>query len=108
LFASSQLPFDGFSGELLRYPIFVDDPKGMRKYFRKNGNIYLGDWYSNVIDPKGTDLASIGYIKGSCPQAEEMAEHIINLPTYPTLSQTDLEKVGMILKAYVKSQRNNH
>lgn len=107
LFASSHLPYDTFAGKLLRYPLFVNSPKNARNYFRKHGTIYLGDWYGNIIDPKGTDLVSVGYTKGSCPQAENMAAHIVNLPTYPTLSKTDLEKVGMILKAYGKSERNN-
>ncbi len=64
----------------LRYPILVDEPAKVIQRAKKQG-ILLGNWYHNVIDPKGVDLNAIGYDRGSCPRAEELATQSINLPT---------------------------
>lgn len=85
----------------LRFPILVDDPDSYIKFFRKKG-IYLGRWYSEIIDPKGTNYQKISYLTGSCPNAEMVAKKIINLPTYPTMTMHDVEKVIRMLKAYAK------
>lgn len=89
-----------FAGPLLRYPFFTTNPIRMKQYFRKHANIYLGDWYSNVIDPVSTNWIDVMYQKGSCPEAEYVAHHCINLPTYPTLTKTQAEKIAMLLTEY--------
>jgi perosamine synthetase len=70
----------------LRFPLFVDNPHSII-FNAKRSHVLLGNWYHNVIDPKGVDMAKINYIKGSCPRAEYASEHIINLPTKISLSQ---------------------
>lgn len=90
---------------LLRYPLLVDNPKELKQFAKKFG-VILGDWYSNVIDPKGTDLEKVFYTKGSCPKAEYMASSIINLPCYPTLTRKEREKVVKIVLAYDKSKKH--
>jgi dTDP-4-amino-4,6-dideoxygalactose transaminase len=64
----------------LRYPILVGTPAGLQTRAKRSG-VLLGNWYHNVIDPTGVDFARVQYKKGSCPQAEAVAERIINLPT---------------------------
>jgi dTDP-4-amino-4,6-dideoxygalactose transaminase len=75
----------------LRYPMDVPSPDALRKKARKKG-ILLGNWYHNVIDPTGVDLAKVGYKKGSCPKAEAAAAHMINLPTLIGASQAETVK----------------
>lgn len=72
----------------VRYPILVDDPVRIREAGKKRG-ILLGNWYHNVIDPKGVDFGAVGFIEGSCPNAEYVALHCINLPTRVSSSQAD-------------------
>ncbi len=79
---------------LLRYPLLVKNRVEVLSDFKKL-KIILGNWYSNVIDPKGVDIKSIGYT--TCPTAEYVAQHIINLPTYPTFSKKDSMKIIAIL-----------
>lgn len=83
----------------LRFPILVNDRDKMLSFFKKRG-IYLGKWYSEVIDPKGVDLKKVFYQKGSCPNAEFIAQRIINLPTYPTIQISQIEKIIRLLKKY--------
>jgi dTDP-4-amino-4,6-dideoxygalactose transaminase len=70
----------GSETSYMRFPKIVDKPRETILKAKKQG-ILLGDWYHNVIDPFGVDFTSVGYIKGSCPRAEDAAKHIINLPT---------------------------
>lgn len=69
----------------LRFPKLVDHPEEVVARAKKQG-ILLGNWYHHVIDP-----VPFGYIKGSCPKAEEAAKHIINLPT--RISEKDAKRV---------------
>ena len=61
--------------------------------FAKKKKILLGRWYSQIIDPRGTDLQRIGYKMGSCPQAEKTAKVCLNLPTYPRLTFPEAQRV---------------
>lgn len=90
----------------LRFPIISENRDEIVNFFKKN-KIYLGDWYSNIIDPKGVDFEKIFFEKSSCPKALYYASQVINLPTYPTMTINDAKKVVKLLKEYVSSRRNN-
>ncbi len=65
----------------LRFPIRLDDPKPLIDYLRTQ-HIFIGDtWYDAPIGPKNY-LAKTNYQAGSCPSAEDLAKHIVNLPTH--------------------------
>lgn len=91
---------------LLRYPMLVENSEQCIKALRKK-HLYIGNWYSHVIDPKGVSLKNLGYTHGSCPQAEKIASHIINLPTYNALSEKDVYTILRALKPYVTDKGNN-
>ena len=42
----------------------------------------------------------MGYIKDSCPVAEEVADKIVNLPTHINISSKTAEKIGVLIKKY--------
>ena len=70
----------------LRFPILVKNPNMLMSNAKRQG-ILLGNWYRNTIDPVGVDYASIGYITGSCPYAENISKQIVNLPTNITIEE---------------------
>ncbi len=76
----------------LRFNILTIKTSELLERARKQG-ILLGNWYRQVIDPIGVDLKTIGYKKGMCPKAEELANLSINLPTYSRLTKNDLDAV---------------
>lgn len=94
------------SSPLLRFPIQVKDPQDIKMYFRKH-HIYLGDWYQHVIDPKQTNKQAIYYQQDSEKNAERMAQGVINLPTYPVMLDSEVQKVCDFLETYVRTQTNN-
>lgn len=61
-------------------------------------NLLIGDWYTNPIAPDDTKLDKMKYEKGSCPQAEKLAETTFNLPTHINISQNDAQKIVDFLK----------
>ena len=83
----------------LRFPVLINNRDEIFDKFKKKG-IYLGQWYSNIIDPKGSDLRKINYQRGSCPNAEFIAKRIINLPTYINLKDKDIKKIVKLLNNY--------
>jgi len=90
---------------LMRFPLLINDKKITKNYFFKKG-IYIGDWYNQAIDPLGIRLENVYYTKSMCPRAENIAEHIINLPTNPTINDEDIKKVVEVLKEYIKKYGN--
>ena len=64
----------------LRFAIRHDNAaKIIKKSWKKN--LLIGDWYRTPVDPFDTKPETVGYKKGSCPNAEKFAGKMINLPT---------------------------
>jgi dTDP-4-amino-4,6-dideoxygalactose transaminase len=92
------------SGEIhMRYPVLAQKAHDLIDYAKKKG-ILLGDWYQNIVDPKGVDFAKAGYSLGSCPEGEEIAKKVINLPTYPKMTPEEVEKVVQLIKDFFQKE----
>lgn len=81
---------------LLRYPLLVGERDTLLQKAKKKKMI-LGNWYHHVVDPQGVDLKKIKYYH-NCPKSQYVAQHIINLPTYPTLTREQINKVINFIK----------
>lgn len=78
---------------LLRIPLRVANKEQVLQQ-AKAKHMLLGDWYRVAVEPCTVeDFAAIGYVLGSCPEAERAARETINLPTYPTMKITDSQRV---------------
>lgn len=86
------LPHQGKGAVYLRFNVLTSRADELR-FIAKSRGIILGNWYHRVIDPEGVDLSKIGYIKGSCPQAEKVSRESLNLPTYPALTARQIQEV---------------
>lgn len=88
---SSFSPMDLVTGSVfLRYPVLSQKRDEIISKAKSQG-ILLGTWYSNILDPKGTNFHNLYYTKGSCPKSERCASLILNLPT--RISLADAKKV---------------
>ena len=81
----------------LKYPILVSDRSLFMK-LAETSKIRLGDWFISPLHPIVGDLSAWGYTFGSCPNAEFLADRVVNLPTDPDLSETELNGVIQLLK----------
>jgi len=80
----------------LRYSLLVKDKSNFKNLLKKS-NIIAGDWYYQPVIPD-INLAKFGYILGSCPQAEFISQSMINLPTNPSLNETDTNRLLSLIK----------
>lgn len=83
----------------LRFPILTDKRQELLSFAKQNG-ILLGDWYDAVTPKESLDC--IGYVKRSCPKAEEYAQRCVNLPTYPLLPIKDVKRVIQLIERFSK------
>jgi len=87
-------------GSLIRYPVLVRDPSEVKSRLQEI-RVIAGNWYNSPVIPRGIDLDKIKYEIGSCPNAEYLMEHIINLPTGVNVNDKDVEKIINIIKPYL-------
>jgi dTDP-4-amino-4,6-dideoxygalactose transaminase len=86
----------------LRYSVLVRDRPAFESRF--GARIDLGTWFTTPIFGRD-DAASIGYVAGSCPVAEHVARHIVNLPTHPRLPLRELERLWKLHGTWLQSER---
>ncbi len=73
----------------LRYTIELTNTSPKEIFDRaKARGIQLGDWYTSVLAPRGVMYEKVQYALGSCPQAEYLANHTLNLPTHIGIKPT--------------------
>jgi len=95
-----QLPAVSEGRIFMRYPLLISDSDKALSYFRSK-KVFLDDgWRKKNIVPPDTDQEKLGYIKGSCLNAEYVAEHIFNLPTGINISAQDAKNIANILKTH--------
>lgn len=76
----------------LRFPLLIQNRQEFLQAAKKSGMI-LGDWYNGALAPADVSFEAFGYMKGTCKVAEASAAHVVNLPTYPVLSDAQVDRV---------------
>ena len=92
--------YDEKSSELLiRYPVLVENPKSVLKLLSRNRYL-CGRWYNSIVFPIMI-LDNVAYPKGSCPTAEYIVKHIINLPLDMDVSESDAMNIKGIVSKFL-------
>lgn len=89
-------PPPGASPAYLRVPIFVADRRAAVDAAAPHA--VLGTWFTSVLE-EATDPAACGYPAGSCPAAEQLSHHLVNLPTHQRVSAADVTTIVAALAA---------
>lgn len=84
-----------FTNALVRFP-YVTELRDKIRYQCAKKNIYLGDWYNQVVAPKELDLRKVGYVNGTCTNAEKLSKYTLNLPTH--VSQSEAQKIITLIE----------
>lgn len=87
----------GPTGPLLRFPLQRNNARKIILAARKK-RMLLGDWYSTPLAPADSNLKTFQYAPGSCPVAEAVGKKIINLPTYPLLTDEQVQQVIQFIR----------
>lgn len=88
----------------VRYPVWVKDRTTTMRLSAPHAR--LGAWFTSVLE-EAVNLAHGGYEIGSCPRAEAMARHLINLPTHPRVKPQDIEAIVSALEAAASMMARN-
>jgi len=89
---------------LLRYPVRVDNKEGVLDSARRN-RIELGDWFNHPLHPKESNHTALGYRRGMCPNAEDAAQQVINLPLHSRVSEEVARDTVEFLKRVARPTR---
>jgi len=93
------------TGSIIRFPLIIENRDKILQNLAKKG-IFLGRWYDSPVAPKGFPLDKVGYRWGSCPQAEEICQKIINLPTN-NIKLNEEKKLTKILNDVIYENQNH-
>ncbi len=78
---------------LQKFPLFFPEADAIRENLKRK-NIHLDDgWTGCTICPRDVDPRGANYTPGSDPKAEEIGERILSLPTHPTTSLKDAQRL---------------
>lgn len=92
--------YDERSTELLiRYPVLVENPDLVLNQLSQNRYL-CGRWYNSIVFPvKGSKTVS--YMEGSCPAAEYIVKHIINLPLDMDVTEQEAINIKNIVSKFL-------
>ncbi len=95
-------PPDKAEPSYVRFPLWVEDRAAV---VRDTAScVVMGLWFTSVlqeaISPEHGD-----YPMGSCPQAEAMAEHLVNLPTHLRVRERDVSMIVSAVERSLQSQQ---
>ena len=91
---------DIIKGVNLRYPIWVNNRDELEKKLQKHEFYLLDHWYDAPVAPGWVNPKDVKYQPGSCPNAEELAKHIFNLPTHVNISENQATFLANLINLY--------
>jgi len=92
---------EGRRPTFMRYPILVNKNTDEILKLARKKKIFLDDgWRKSPVIPSDTNIDKMKYLPGSCPEAEKVAQNIVNLPTHINISRKEAKKIVDFLKKY--------
>jgi len=86
----------------VRYPVWVADRPTVIRALASRA--VLGTWFTSVLEEAESPEVA-GYEAGSCPRAEQVAQHLINLPTHRRVTERDARVLSTALIEAVSSRK---
>lgn len=74
---------------LVRYPLIVSNPDSFERTMASHGWNVSGRWFRTPLHPARNTPKHLAYSPGTTPQGEQLAAHVVNLPTHPLVSLCD-------------------
>lgn len=79
----------------LRVPLLTEQRQELLELCRSNGFSLADIWYDTPISPERFMKQS--YVLGTCPKAEAVSSHIMNLPTHKSIGKRDIDRLCNLL-----------
>ena len=87
---------------LIRFPILVRDPQRFVDFFAAK-DIEAGRWFSSPVSSGGVSPTKFGYVLASCPVAERVCAHVVNLPLHGRLTKPLIGLVAATLRDFLRA-----
>ncbi len=88
-------PPRGAEPAYVRFPVWVENRAAAIQKLAPY--LVVGTWFTSVLEEAVAPECG-GYRAGSCPNAERVARHVINLPTHPRVKERDAVRFVSILQ----------
>jgi len=85
----------------VRYPVEV--PDRVAAVAATAAHAVLGTWFTSVLEEAAAPTL-VGYESGSCPHAELVARHLVNIPTHPRVRGSDVDAIVTALSVTAPSE----
>ncbi len=93
---------------LQKFPVFFPNADVIRQSLKKY-NIHLDDgWTGCVVCPRSVDPLNAGYTVGNDPDAEIACERILSLPTHPTMTMRQAQRLTATLSSVLHAQSHDY
>jgi perosamine synthetase len=92
----------GVDTYLIRFPLLVKDPGRFVAFFAVR-DIEAGRWFSSPVSSGGKSPTLYGYAWGSCPVAEKVCNHVVNLPLHGRLTAAHVAWIAETLNQYLSN-----
>lgn len=89
------------AGSCLRFPVVVTNPDALIKYLATQKIFVQDRWYRSAVDSGSLKYFS-KYKQGSCPQAEELSQHVVNLPTHLNITPEEAAFVAQQVQIFLR------
>lgn len=86
---------------LIRFPMLVRDARRFVDFFAAK-DIEVGRWFSSPVSSGRESPTKYGYVSASCPVAERVCAHIVNLPLHGRLTKPLVSMVSATLDDYLR------
>jgi len=83
-----------------QYTLIVENRKALMKYLEEK-EIGCAVYYPLPLHLQEC-FSSLGYKKGDCPVAEELAEKVLSIPIYPELTREQQDYVIAVIRSFYK------
>lgn len=87
----------------LRFPILVNNRQGLLKYLTSQGVHITDTWYDAPVAPPRY-MSRTSYMDGTCPNAEEVAKKIVNLPVHINTSQEAASRIATLINGWLSHE----
>jgi dTDP-4-amino-4,6-dideoxygalactose transaminase len=100
-FKSSRDSRDWAEPVMVRYPVRIAEKDKALAQAAKAG-VEIGSWFESPLHPIETPLASYDYELGMCPEAENAAGQVVNLPLHPRVSEKTAGKTIKFITGFTQ------
>jgi perosamine synthetase len=91
---------------LQKLPLFAPNANAIRATLKKS-NVHLADgWTGCVVCPEATDASAAGYQPGTDPNAEAACMGILSLPTHPTMTEKQAQRLIDLLNPLLSGKND--